>query len=50
MAPSASLMPRSSPSPSDLDTLIIAMLDERHFRAVRPLTAETAFRLLPADR
>jgi uncharacterized protein len=33
-----------------LDTIIIATLDERHFRAVRPLTTETAFRLLPADR
>ena len=27
----------------------IATLDERHFRAVRPLTGEPAFRLLPAD-
>ena len=27
----------------------IATLDERHFRAVRPLTGETAFRLLPTD-
>jgi predicted nucleic acid-binding protein len=33
-----------------LGTIIIATLDERHFRAVRPLTTETAFRLLPADR
>jgi uncharacterized protein len=27
----------------------IATLDERHFRGVRPLTGEPAFRLLPAD-
>ena len=27
----------------------IATLDEQHFRAVRPLTGEPAFRLLPAD-
>lgn len=32
-----------------LDTADIATLDERHFRAVRPLTAGRAFRLLPAD-
>ena len=32
-----------------LDTLDIATLDERHFRAVRPLAAGNAFRLLPAD-
>jgi predicted nucleic acid-binding protein len=31
------------------DTLNIATLDERHFRAVRPLTGGKAFRLLPAD-
>ncbi len=30
-------------------TIDIATLDERHFRAVRPLTGERAFRLLPAD-
>ncbi|MGH2872408.1 MAG: PIN domain-containing protein [Solirubrobacteraceae bacterium] len=28
----------------------IATLDERHFRAVRPLTGGDAFRLLPRDR
>jgi predicted nucleic acid-binding protein len=33
-----------------LATIDIATLDERHFRAVRPLTADAAFRLLPADR
>jgi uncharacterized protein len=27
----------------------VATLDERHFRSVRPLTGEAAFRLLPAD-
>ena len=27
----------------------LATLDERHFRAVRPLTGEAAFALLPAD-
>jgi predicted nucleic acid-binding protein len=27
----------------------IATLDERHFRPLRPLTGEDAFRLLPAD-
>lgn len=27
----------------------IATLDERHFRALRPLTGEPAFQLLPAD-
>jgi predicted nucleic acid-binding protein len=32
-----------------LDTADIATLDERHFRAVQPLTAGKAFRLLPAD-
>ena len=32
-----------------LETRRIATLDERHFRAVRPLTGETAFTLLPAD-
>lgn len=32
-----------------LGTTRIATLDERHFRAVRPLTGETAFTLLPAD-
>lgn len=30
-------------------TTDIATLDERHFRLVRPLTPDTAFRLLPAD-
>ena len=32
-----------------LGTADIATLDERHFRALRPLTGEPAFRLLPAD-
>ena len=32
-----------------LGTIDIATLDERHFRAVRPLTGGKAFRLLPAD-
>ena len=32
-----------------LGTNEIATLDERHFRAVRPLAAGNAFRLLPAD-
>ncbi len=32
-----------------LDTIDIATLDERHFRAVRPLSAGDAFRLLPDD-
>jgi len=31
------------------DTIDIATLDERRFRAVRPLRAGRAFRLLPAD-
>jgi uncharacterized protein len=30
-------------------TIDIATLDERHFRAVRPLSGGKAFRLLPAD-
>ncbi len=30
-------------------TIEIATLDERHFRAVRPLAGGKAFRLLPAD-
>ncbi len=30
-------------------TTRIATLDERHFRALRPLTGESAFTLLPAD-
>jgi len=30
-------------------TIEIATLDERHFRIVRPLTTDKAFRLLPAD-
>jgi predicted nucleic acid-binding protein len=33
-----------------LETLSIATLDERHFRAVRPLAGGDAFRLLPQDR
>ncbi len=32
-----------------LESTRIATLDERHFRAVRPLTGEAAFTLLPAD-
>ena len=32
-----------------LETTRIATLDERHFRAVRPLAGEAAFTLLPAD-
>jgi predicted nucleic acid-binding protein len=32
-----------------LDTTDIATLDERHFRAIRPLAGGDAFRLLPAD-
>jgi uncharacterized protein len=31
------------------ETVKIATLDERHFRAIRPLAAGRAFRLLPAD-
>jgi uncharacterized protein len=30
-------------------TIDIATLDERHFRVLRPLTDDKAFRLLPAD-
>ena len=33
-----------------LKTVRIATLDERHFRAVRPLAGGPAFRLLPQDR
>ena len=32
-----------------LGTIDIATLDERHFRAARPLTGGDALRLLPAD-
>lgn len=32
-----------------LRTVRIATLDDRHFRAVRPLSGATAFHLLPAD-
>jgi predicted nucleic acid-binding protein len=32
-----------------LDTITVATLDERHFRAVRPLAGGDAFRLLPQD-
>ena len=32
-----------------LGTINVATLDERHFRAVRPLAAGDAFTLLPAD-
>jgi uncharacterized protein len=30
-------------------TDVIATLDHRHFRVIRPLTPHTAFRILPAD-
>jgi uncharacterized protein len=30
-------------------TDVIATLDHRHFRVIRPLTPHSAFRLLPAD-
>ena len=33
-----------------LQTVQIATLDERHFRAVRPLAGGATFRLLPRDR
>jgi uncharacterized protein len=33
-----------------LETIAVATLDERHFRAVRPLAGGDAFRLLPQDR
>jgi uncharacterized protein len=33
-----------------VETIEIATLDERHFRAVRPLTGGDAFQLLPRDR
>jgi len=33
-----------------ISTTRIATLDQRHFRAVQPLTGEAAFTLLPADR
>ena len=32
-----------------LETTSIATFDERHFRAIQPLTGEPAFTLLPAD-
>jgi uncharacterized protein len=32
-----------------LGTTCVATIDERHFRAVPPLTGEAAFVLLPAD-
>lgn len=32
-----------------LGTTRVATLDERHFRAIRPLTGEAAFALLPTD-
>lgn len=32
-----------------LQTIDIATLDERHFRAMKPLSGGKAFRLLPAD-
>jgi predicted nucleic acid-binding protein len=32
-----------------METLDIATFDERHFRAIRPLSGGAAFRLLPAD-
>ncbi len=33
-----------------LRTVEIATLDERHFRVLKPLTGEPAYRLLSADR
>jgi hypothetical protein len=33
-----------------METLDIATFDERHFRAIRPLSGGPAFRLLPSDR
>jgi predicted nucleic acid-binding protein len=33
-----------------VETIGIATLDERHFRAVRPLSGGDAFRVLPRDR
>lgn len=33
-----------------VDSADIATFDERHFRAIRPLAAGSAFRLLPLDR
>jgi len=32
-----------------LETTLVATFDERHFRAVKPLTNEPAFTILPAD-
>lgn len=32
-----------------LESAEVGTLDERHFRAIRPLTGESAFRLLPFD-
>ncbi len=32
-----------------METLAIATFDERHFRAIRPLSGGAAFRLVPAD-
>jgi predicted nucleic acid-binding protein len=32
-----------------LGTVVVATLDERHFRALRPLSGGRAFRLLPLD-
>jgi len=34
---------------SRFETYDIFTLDERHFRAMRPLTGRKSFRLLPAD-
>jgi uncharacterized protein len=33
----------------ELRTNVVATLDHRHFRVIRPLTRHSAFRLLPAD-
>jgi predicted nucleic acid-binding protein len=33
-----------------IKTVEIATLDERHFRVLRPLTGEDAYRSFPADR
>ena len=32
-----------------IDSTVVATFDERHFRAIRPLSGENAFTLLPAD-
>jgi hypothetical protein len=42
-------MRSTSPSPVSFRTDVIATLDRRHFRMIRPLTRHDAFRLLPDD-